>query len=507
MTRPVVWSVSVSDSSGSAGLQADQRALDALRVHICTVAAAVTTSGLRSGVRPRAVAPDLIEAQLTGLSQDLTPSAIKAGQLGSAENARLLARWVRRLREAGPVALVVDPVGPEGVVASPADTALRRVLREELLPLATVCTPSRRDVAWLLGDQALRSDEELLAAIPALESLGPCSWLVTDSGSARDLLVSPQFSGWLSAPLLDLPDRLGCSCTLSAALAGALAQGFCEADACVLAKAAVTQALQLGEPAGTGPGPVRAEPGFARRLDNLPKAWPLSGPTTGPAFAPEEEPGLCAVVDSAAWLSRLARAGVRQFQLLLPRRLDGALVDEARLALSEARRLGARLYLNLHWWLALDLGADGVHLDPDDLDTEIDRAALHAAGLGLGIGARSLWELARAMALQPSYLGFGPVHAGRTLLAPWRAQGTHNLGFVCGLVQPLPVLAVGGLTPDRVRNAARCGIAGFAVGPGLTSSFDPEAEVVAYQRAWSEGRRLMPQTTAELPLSVLGWQR
>lgn len=508
MSRPVVWSVGASDCVGANHLQADQRALDALRAHACTVAAAVLAPGGKGGPRAQALSTDLVEAQFQGLLQDLSPVAIKAGHLGSAENARLLARWVKRLREQRPVALVIDPVGPVGEAASPAETALRRVLREELLPLATVCTPSRREAAWLLGESRLEGDAELLAAIPALESLGPCSWLVTHGSEARDLLLSPQFQGWLAAPHLDTYNRQGCSCTLSAALGGALAQGFCEADAAVLAKMAVTQALQAGEPAGNGAGPVRAEPGFARQFAHLPQAWPLSKPLSAlrsvDAFMPAEELGLCAVVDSAAWVARLAQAGVRHFQLRLPGRPDVAMTDEVRQAIAACRAVGARLDLNQHARLALELGADGLYLDPEDLDRDSDLAALQRAGLSLGLGARSLWELARVAALRPSYVGFGPVHAGRTSPAPWRPQGVHNLSYAGGLL-PVPVLGIGGLTPERVRNAGRCGIDGVAVGVGLTGSFDPEAQVEAYQKAWSEGRRLVPYGVPELPQPSLGW--
>lgn len=501
--RPIVWSIAGNDSGGGAGLQADQRAFDALRVHGCSVVAAITAQNSLEVRQVQTVSPDLLDAQMVALADDLAPVAVKTGLLGSAENVSTVARWVRRLRAERPVALVVDPVWRASSGAALADTALRRALREELLPLATVCTPNRREAAWLLGEGEFASEAALLAAMPWLASLSPCAWVVTggDAGgeASRDLLLSPQFQGWLSLPRLDTPDSHGTGCTFASALAAALGQGFCEADAAVLAKMATAQALRAGGPAGQGAGPVRAEPGFARERANLPTAWPLGA--TAPAaldFAPTEELGLYGVVESAAWVERLAALGVRSLQLRIKRAPDAALADEVQRAVQAARRHGARLFVNDHWQLALASGADGVHLGQEDLDGAVDLQAIAQAGLALGVSSHSLWELARAAALRPSYVACGPVHPTQTKAMPWRPQGSHNLAYWCGLLDR-PVVAIGGLTPERARNAARCGIGGFAVASGLTAAADPAAEVAAYQRAWSEGRRLMPLPMPELP--------
>ena len=57
-----------------------------------------------------AIAPELLDAQLAALATDLPPRVIKTGLLGSAANARVVVRWIDRLRQQGPVQLVVDPV-------------------------------------------------------------------------------------------------------------------------------------------------------------------------------------------------------------------------------------------------------------------------------------------------------------------------------------------------------------------------------------------------------------
>ena len=137
MTRPVVWSIAGTDSGGGAGLSADQRAADAFGVHLCPVVACVTAQHSRAVQHVEPLRPELIEAQLQALAEDLAPSVIKTGLLGGAEQVRLVARWVDRLRAQGPLALVVDPVLSASTGAGFADAAALAAYRDELLPRAT----------------------------------------------------------------------------------------------------------------------------------------------------------------------------------------------------------------------------------------------------------------------------------------------------------------------------------------------------------------------------------
>lgn len=504
-SRPVVWSVAGSDSGGGAGLAADLRAFDALRVHGCGVPAALTAQNSVAVRRVEAVHADLLDLQLATLAEDLPPRVIKTGLLGSAANVRVLARWVQRLREQGPVDLVIDPVWRATAGgAALSDAELRRALRSELLPLATVCTPNRREAAWLLDLPDLEDDSRLLQASSALQSLGPGSWIVTGGDCvgdhARDLLLTPQFQGWLALPRIPTRHHHGSGCSFASSLAAALAQGFCIADAAVLAKMALAQALRVSGPAGAGAGPVRVEAGFARDRAHLPVAWPLPGPPrlSGP-FESAGDIGLYAVVETADQVEALAAAGTRTLQLRIKREPDAALENELRQGLAAARRHGATLYVNDHWELALRVGADGVHLGQQDLDGVVNLAAIQRAGLRLGISSHSLWELARAWALQPSYIACGPVYATTTKAMPWKAQGAHNLGWWSGLLAPLPVVAIGGFTPERSVAAARAGASGLAVASGLTQAPCPVAAVAAYQQAWAAGRAVERLAMPEMP--------
>lgn len=507
MSLPIVWTIAGSDSGAGAGLQADLRAFDAFGVHGCSGVAAITAQNSVAVVRAEPVAPDLLDAQLAALAADLPPRAIKLGMLGSADNLRVVLQWVRRLRERGDVALVVDPVWRASTGGPLADASLLAALRDELLPQVDLLTPNRAEAAWLLGRPALQGEREVEAAARALQALGARSVVITGGDdaaqSARDFLLTPQADGWLSLPKVATRHTHGTGCTFASSVAAALSHGFCEADAVVLAKMATTHALQRATPAGEGAGPVRAAPGFATRRKLLPTLTPAGADATVTAFpSTGPEPlGLYAVVDSAAWVERVAAAGVPTVQLRIKQAEPAQLEREVAESVAAAERHGVRLFINDHWELALRHGAYGVHLGQQDLP-HADLPALAAAGVRLGLSTHSLWELARAHAVQPSYYACGPVYATQTKDMPWLPQGEHNLRVWCALA-PGPVVAIGGLDVARAEGAARCGADGVAVLSGIVAATDPEAQIAAYRAAVDAGRNAPCAAAPALPNPTL----
>ena len=515
LTSPVIWCVAGNDSGGGAGLSADLRAADAFGVHACPVVAAVTAQHSHAVRRVDAVSPELLAAQLDTLAEDLRPRVIKTGVLGSAANVRLLARTVDRLRAEGPLALVVDPVLRASSGDALADRELLAALRGELLPRATLLTPNRREAAALL-----RRDDAPTHALPelarAFQALGVASACITggdaamDSG-AHDWLQTPHAHGWLSGPRLATRHSHGTGCSFASAAAAALARGFVTADAVVLARMAVAEALRRdadATPPGQGPGPVRLQPGFAVHARALPLLWPEDEPpATLPAVpdraARRRVPSPYAIVDSAARAEAVLAAGVETVQLRIKCAVpDAHLRDEITRALRAARHAGAQLVVNDHWTLAQELGAPAVHLGQEDLQA-LDAPSrrrlreAQARGLQLSLSSHSLWELARAAAWSPAAVACGPVWPTTTKAMPWRPQGLHNLAWWCA-VAPAPVIAIGGiLTPAQAADAARCGPAAVALVRALND--DPASALPAYQAALAAGAASAPQPVPALP--------
>jgi hydroxymethylpyrimidine kinase/phosphomethylpyrimidine kinase/thiamine-phosphate diphosphorylase len=514
--RPVVWTISGTDSGGGAGLQADTRAFDAFGVHGACAVAAVTAQHSRAVSRIEPVDAGLLDAQLATLADDMPPDAIKTGLIGSLENLRVVVAWVRRLRErhpGRPIPLVVDPVFRATTGAGFADDALRQAYRQELLPLATLATPNVAEARALVPRSPLLGPEALARAWRAfgvgsvvvtggdsdrlaedeIEHLSPArlasrlAEIDARAAWAHDWLDAEhglRSRGWLTSRRIDTAHDHGTGCVFASAAAAALAHGFVAADAVVLAKMATREGLRHAYAAGAGAGPVAPRAGFAARLDNLPALNPLPHAPSRFAFAemPQSTRGLYAVVDSSDWVARVVARGVRLVQLRIKDAPGDVLVREIRRAVAIARAAGVTLVVNDHWALALELGAHGVHLGQDDLE-RADIDALHHAGLLLGISTHSYWEVCRARALRPSYIACGPIHATTLKEMPWIPQGDANLAYWCSLLADTPVVAIGGMDPPRARAAMHAGAWAVAVVGAITRSDDPPAAIAALQAA------------------------
>jgi len=504
MTPPIIWSIAGTDSGGGAGLSADQRAADAFGVHLCPVVAAVTAQHSRAVTHIEVMPVAVLDAQLRALADDMPPRVIKTGLLGGAEQLRCVARWVDRLRERAPLALVVDPVLGASTGAAFVDDATLRAYRDELLPRATVVTPNRREAERLLGDDG--ADRLATPALGrALRRLGAQAVCITGGDSADvdgrvlDWLASPLACGWIASTRVATAHHHGTGCTFASSVAAALALGFVANDAVVLAKMAVTHALRHGHAAGAGAGPVHA----LRGLGNDPSLLPLCSWGDAPAFAAAPVQAaprrldLYAIVDSAAALQRALAAGVRTLQLRIkapdapdPRWFD-ALRSAIQHSVAACEAAGAELFVNDHWRLAHELGACGVHLGQEDLLAlgETGRAELAASGLALGISSHSLWELCRARSSAPRYIACGPVWPTLTKAMPWRPQGLHNLRWWQAMAGA-PVVAIGGvLQAEQVQAAAACGVDGVCVVRAIGD--DPARSVPPLQQALRAGRAVI----------------
>jgi hydroxymethylpyrimidine kinase/phosphomethylpyrimidine kinase/thiamine-phosphate diphosphorylase len=488
-TKPVIWSIAGLDSGGGAGLSADQRAADAAGVHLCPVAAALTAQNSVAVDAVFAVPPEQLEAQLAALAGDLPPTAIKTGLLGGVEQLRVVTRWVDRLRERAPLALVVDPVLRASTGASLASDALLRAYRDELLPRASVATPNRREATRLVGEGAAPEQAR------ALQALGVASACITGGDEAGplalDWLASAHASGWLALPRRDARNNHGTGCCFATALAAALARGFVAADAAVIAKMLTTSGLRADATPGAGAGPVRPSAGFITDASLLPALFEAA-PAAWPArrHGPPAVAGVYALTDSGAHAGRLFDAGLRTVQLRLKRQAGDAAWDaRLRAEVEAARRPGTTLILNDHWRDALALGIDFVHLGQEDLlalsaDDRRDLAAARANGLRLGLSSHSLWELARCNAWQPDYVACGPVWPTLTKAMPWRPQGLANLAWWAAM-SPVPVVGIGGvMAPQQLADVAAQGSSAGCVVRGVApgSAHAPQDWLAAWQR-------------------------
>ena len=182
------------------------------------------------------------------------------------------------------------------------------------------------------------------------------------------------------------------------------------------------------------------------------------------------------IFDSVAWLERALPLGVTLVQLRMKDRAPADLRADIRAGLALARRHGAALVVNDHWQLAIDEGADWLHLGQEDLDTA-DLPAIRRAGLRLGVSTHDHAELDRALALAPDYIALGPVYPTVLKQMKWHQQGLARVSEWKRLVGDIPLCAIGGMNVDRAPGAFAAGADIVAAVTDITLHPDPEARM------------------------------
>ena len=185
-------------------------------------------------------------------------------------------------------------------------------------------------------------------------------------------------------------------------------------------------------------------------------------------------PPVYPIVDSAAWVKRLAPLGVRLVQLRIKEQPHETLRREIREARACCASAGMQLIVNDHWQLALATGCDFVHLGQGDLDSA-DVPALRRAGVRLGLSTHDEGELARALSLQPDYVALGPIYPTLLKVMPWPAQGLERITQWKRRVGTIPLVAVGGLTLERLPGVFAAGADVAAVVTDIVRDLNPEA--------------------------------
>lgn len=183
-----------------------------------------------------------------------------------------------------------------------------------------------------------------------------------------------------------------------------------------------------------------------------------------------------------------ARGGADVVQLREKRPMDAA----ERLALAEAVRSAldgqpTRWLVNDHVEIALRAGAHGVHLGPRDLSPVAARRRLGPSAW-IGATANDL-ETARRLDDEPiDYLGVGPVFGTTSKVNPAPVLGLAGLAAIVATVRH-PVIAIGGITPERVAEVLDAGAHGVAVLSAVVSFADPAERTAAFAAALARATR------------------
>ncbi len=249
---PVALTIAGSDSGGGAGIQADLKTFAALGVHGTSAITCLTAQNPTAVLAVQAAKPDIVDAQLKALSDELPPAAVKTGMLYSAEIIEVVVRW---LEKPGRPPLVVDPVMVATSGASLAKDSAVRALMTRLLPIAALVTPNLHEAGVLVGDRKLGSIEDMRYAARRIQGQSGCAALVKGGHlrgfkQAVDVLYDGKAEYLLEAPFIRGGATHGTGCTYSAAITGYLALGHSLHRSVELAKEFITQAVAQSYAAG-----------------------------------------------------------------------------------------------------------------------------------------------------------------------------------------------------------------------------------------------------------------
>lgn len=244
-----VLSIAGSDSIGGAGIQADIKTCTALGCYAMTAITAVTAQNTLGVLAFEPVSERLMRLQLKAVCSDVRPDAVKIGMVPTPEIANIIADAIEEYRLRN---IVVDPVMVStsgcGLSSSPAIAALA----ERVFPHAALITPNLAEGAALLGGRAPDA-KELSRAVGGVAVLLKGGHL-EDSDILTDILHFQSRDYEYSHPRLLTPNTHGTGCTLSSAIACALAQGMPLPQACGLAIQWLHKAIASGAGYAIGHG-------------------------------------------------------------------------------------------------------------------------------------------------------------------------------------------------------------------------------------------------------------
>ena len=187
------------------------------------------------------------------------------------------------------------------------------------------------------------------------------------------------------------------------------------------------------------------------------------------------------VVDTVAWVARLALLGVGTIQLRAKGLDESDALQTVRDAIEIIKGTAAKLVVNDYWRAAIAAGAKHLHLGQEDL-ADADLKAIRDAGLTLGLSTHDDDELETALRAKPDYIALGPIFPTTLKSMRFAPQGIAKITEWKKRIGDIPLVAIGGIKLEQAAAIFAAGADSIAVVSDVTQNADPDARV----RAWLE---------------------
>lgn len=173
--------------------------------------------------------------------------------------------------------------------------------------------------------------------------------------------------------------------------------------------------------------------------------------------------------DLGAFVASCIEGGVDVVQLRDKELEAKPLVERARALAEVCRPFGVPFVLNDRPDLALEAGADGVHVGQDDAPVSLARRILGPDAI-VGLSTHAADDLEAALAEDVTYLSAGPVEPTPT--KPGRPGTGVTYVSLASARASVPVFVTGGVTPETIPGLAAAGVRHFVVVRYLTQAPD-----------------------------------
>ncbi|MGX5200774.1 thiamine phosphate synthase [Aliikangiella sp. IMCC44632] len=475
--RPIVLTIAASDSAGMAGISTDLKTQQAFGIHSMLALTATTAQNNFEVVAINPVDVVALKEQLEAV-KSLPICVVKVGLIANIEQARVIAKFIMSSQ----LPLILDPV----LSASSGKTFFKSqdiaAYVDVLLPLCSLVTPNLKE-ASLLTNLGVDSAQEIELAAESMLLFGAQHVLIKGghaeeeySDYCQDYFASDDKCFWLSSERKLSRNTRGTGCALASVVASCIAHGTSMEDAVVIAKMAINQGIAQSYSVAESKGPIDIA-SFPVAEKYLPIVSCQATDDLNRLSFPkcDDKPlGLYPVVERAIWLKKLLPLGITTIQLRIKDLRGEALTREIKKAVEIANQFDCRLFINDYWEQAIELGAYGVHLGQEDLESA-DIEAIYSAGLRLGVSTHCHHEVARAIRLKPSYIACGPVYHTDSKAMPWTPQGLNKLNYWRQSLN-YPLVAIGGINASRIADVAATKVSGIAMISAITEADDPLAQ-------------------------------
>jgi thiamine-phosphate pyrophosphorylase len=182
------------------------------------------------------------------------------------------------------------------------------------------------------------------------------------------------------------------------------------------------------------------------------------------------------VVDSVAWVARLAKLGVGTIQLRAKNLNDAEALQIVSDALEATKGTGTKLVVNDYWRAAIVAGAQHLHLGQEDL-ADADLGEIRKARLTLGISTHDDEELATALRAKADYVALGPIFPTTLKSMRFAPQGIAKITEWRKRVGNIPLVAIGGIKFEQSAEIFAAGADSIAVVSDVTQNADPDTRV------------------------------